>query len=74
MKFQESDKDEVHPIKIIDDGNGGFNMDLISRKEDTQVTYRNKVVMVYERCIGERFEGILLKCHHQKEEKTRVDG
>ena len=37
-KFQESDKDEVHPIKIIDDGNGGFNMDLISRKEDMQVT------------------------------------
>ena len=38
MKFQESEKDDVHPIKIIDDGHGGFNMDLISRKEDTQVT------------------------------------
>ena len=37
MKFQESDQDEVHPINIIDDGKGGFNVDLISRKEDTQV-------------------------------------
>ena len=37
VKFQEPDKDEVQPIKIIDDGNGGFNMDLISRREDTQV-------------------------------------
>ena len=37
MTFQELEKDEVHPIKIIEDGKGGFNMDLISRKEDTQV-------------------------------------
>ena len=27
----------MQPIKIIDDENGGFNMDLISRKEDIQV-------------------------------------
>ena len=39
MKFQESETDEVQPIKIIDDGKGGFNMDLISREEDTQVMF-----------------------------------
>ena len=37
MIFQISEEDDVHPIKIIYDENGGFNMDLISRIEDTQV-------------------------------------
>ena len=39
MAYQELEKDEVQPIKIIEDGKGGFNMDLISRKEDTQVIW-----------------------------------
>ena len=31
------DPNVVVPIKIVDSGSGGFDLDLISRKEDTQV-------------------------------------
>ena len=34
---KEKGADAVEPIQIMDDGKGGFNLDLISRKEDTQV-------------------------------------
>ena len=29
----------IEPIKILDDGKGGFDINLISRKEDTQERY-----------------------------------
>ena len=39
---EEAASDAVEPIKIMDDGNGGFDLNLISRQEDTQVTSSQK--------------------------------
>ena len=34
--FKDETVSDVEPIKIMDDGKGGFNIDLISRHENTQ--------------------------------------
>ena len=37
FSLKAADSNRVEPIKIVDSDNGGFDLKLISRKEDTQV-------------------------------------
>ena len=46
-----ADSNRVEPIKIVDSDNGGFDLKLISRKEDTQVRLVLREKQINEYCL-----------------------
>ena len=53
------DPNAVVPINIVDSGSGGFDLNLISRKEDTQVIKSSLLASQITFYSGEGFEELL---------------
>ena len=60
------DPNAVVPINIVDSGSGGFDLNLISRKEDTQVIQISPLSSLMTCYPGEGSEELLCKSGNNK--------